>query len=198
MCTCVCANVCLSVCVCVMRLFLSLKCCGKTRRAIGTLGLTTIISEGSRTMHSHPRRRLPAERLPKLQGERREGGRGFNTDTSISLFHISISITPLKHTQHRPRGLCTRRMENKPEESGTEMQRKRDGGMEGWRGRGGGECVWDQKFQTLERALITWAFGGFPWEPETAGNSTCSRSSIPAGLRAPALEKSEAMTSRPR
>ncbi len=28
--------------------------------------LTTIISEGSRTMHSHPRRRLPADRFPKL------------------------------------------------------------------------------------------------------------------------------------
>lgn len=30
-------------------------------------GLTTIISEGSRTIHSHPRRRLPADRFPKLQ-----------------------------------------------------------------------------------------------------------------------------------
>lgn len=35
--------------------------------------LTTIISDGSRTMHSHPRRRLPADRFPKLEkGGKRE------------------------------------------------------------------------------------------------------------------------------
>lgn len=31
------------------------------------LSLTTIISEASRTIHSQPRRKLPAERLPKLK-----------------------------------------------------------------------------------------------------------------------------------
>lgn len=35
------------------------------------IGLTTIISEGSRTMHSHPRRRLPADRFPKLQKKKK-------------------------------------------------------------------------------------------------------------------------------
>lgn len=32
--------------------------------------LTTIISEGSKTMHSQPRLKLPAERLPKLERKR--------------------------------------------------------------------------------------------------------------------------------
>lgn len=46
--------------------------CDVTVVKLATLaGLTTIISEGSRTMHSHPRLRLPAERFPKLVMEQR-------------------------------------------------------------------------------------------------------------------------------
>lgn len=39
--------------------------------AVWKMGLTTIISEGSRTMHSHPRRRLPADRFPKLDRKKK-------------------------------------------------------------------------------------------------------------------------------
>ena len=46
--------------------------------------LTTIISEGSRTMHSHPRRRLPADRFPKLQ--------------SRETFEKSIHLKPAEDT----------------------------------------------------------------------------------------------------
>lgn len=38
--------------------------------------LTTIISEGSKTMHSQPRLKLPAERLPKLEGRKKNATLG--------------------------------------------------------------------------------------------------------------------------
>lgn len=45
------------------------KCLRKTNNPHRNI-LTTIISEGSRTMHSQPRLKLPAERLPKLEGSK--------------------------------------------------------------------------------------------------------------------------------
>lgn len=48
--------------------------------------LTTIISEGSRTMHSHPRRRLPADRFPKLQ--------------SRKTFYKSVYLKPARDSTH--------------------------------------------------------------------------------------------------
>lgn len=43
----------------------------KLRWLSGPWLLTTIISDGSRTMHSHPRRKLPADLFPKLEEKNR-------------------------------------------------------------------------------------------------------------------------------
>lgn len=65
--------------------------------------LTTIISDGSKTMHSHPRLKLPAERLPKLKNK--------NTSIRNQSYnrihkHIYISSRYCK-AQKRHTYLCT-------------------------------------------------------------------------------------------
>lgn len=47
--------------------------------------LTTIISEGSNTMHSQPRLKLPAERLPKLErGEQKKKKKNIQTPRTMN------------------------------------------------------------------------------------------------------------------
>lgn len=57
--------------------------------------LTTIISEGSNTMHSQPRLKLPAERLPKLErGEQKKKKK--HSDTKNHELGIQANLQPQK------------------------------------------------------------------------------------------------------
>lgn len=77
------------MCLCV-KWWLTLACW-----RVWKMGLTTIISEGSRTMHSHPRRRLPADRFPKLDKEKNrnkmQNKSQHSLEESVRLCHLTVS-----------------------------------------------------------------------------------------------------------